>query len=175
MSLGLLRQAVAVVGDADHPPPVAQADQHGRGPGARVAANVREPLLDDPEHLDLLVGAELDARLDLQVDVELSVGGEELDVAAERRVERRGPPAEERASTAKRASCCAAVAASWSRGSTLSSSAPLPSMEVAVEIAKRYCASPSWISRATRARSSATARPNSAARIARQTPTSSTP
>ena len=38
------------------------------------------------------------------------------------------------------------------------------------ESAKRYCARPSWISRATRARSSATARPNSASPIARQTP-----
>src|SRR6266516_5211913 len=84
------------------------------------------------------------------------------------------PPADERASTAKRASCCAASAASFSCGSVVSGEAPFSSMLACVETANRYCASPSWISRATRARSSATARPNSANRIARQTPTRST-
>ena len=83
--------------------------------------------------------------------------------------------AEERASTAKRASCCAAAAASFSFGSVCSSGAPASSMLACVETAKRYCARPSWISRATRARSSATARPNSAKLIARQTPTSNSP
>src|SRR4029450_8817961 len=40
--------------------------------------------------------------------------------------------------------------------------APAPSIAGGVETKKKYCESPSWISRATRARSSATARPNSA-------------
>ena len=85
------------------------------------------------------------------------------------------PLADESASTANFASCCAASAASWSFGSVTSSDAPPPSMLTWVEIANRYWARPSWISRATRARSSATARPNSAARIARHTANSSTP
>jgi len=53
-----------------------------------VAADVCEPLLDDPEDLDLLVRAELYCSLDLEIDIELAVSGEELDVAVERRVER---------------------------------------------------------------------------------------
>ena len=81
------------------------------------------------------------------------------------------PAADESASTANCASCCAAVVASLSRGRICSSSAPDSSMLTCVESAKRYCARPSWMSRATRARSSATARPNSAWPIARQTPT----
>ena len=50
------------------------------------------------------------------------------------------------------------------RGSTSSMSAPVRSRFTCVESANRYWASPSWISRATRVRSSATARPNSALR-----------
>ena len=71
-----------------------------------MAADVGEALLDDPEDLDLLVGAELDVALDLEVDVQVSVRGQETDVPVES------------ASTAKRASCWAAAAASWRRGMT---------------------------------------------------------
>ena len=56
------------------------------------------------------------------------------------------------------------------RGAHSSTGAPASSIDACVETAKRYCARPSWISRATRARSSATARPNSANWIARQAP-----
>ena len=73
---------------------------------------------------------------------------------------------------AKRASCCAASAASFRLASVCSCGAPFCSIVAWVDTAKRYCARPSWISRATRARSSATARPNSAKLIARQTPAS---
>ena len=70
-----------------------------------------------------------------------------------RRAESNGaePPADESASTAKRASCCAAAAASFSRASVVFGSAPFSSMLACVETANRYCARPSWISRATRA------------------------
>ena len=60
-------------------------------PCARVLADVREALLDDPEDLDLLVGREHRAGVDLQVDVQCAVGRDELDVAAKRGVERRRP------------------------------------------------------------------------------------
>src|SRR5205085_11778135 len=52
-------------------------------------ADVCESLLDDPEDLDLLVRGERDSAVDLQLDLELPVGGQELDVAAEGGVERR--------------------------------------------------------------------------------------
>ena len=104
------------------------------------------------------------------------VGGQELHVAAQRRVERRraagrgeGEHGEARLLLRRRRRPASAAAA------TRSSDAPASSMLTCVEIAKRYCARPSWMSRATRARSSATARPNSAYPIARQTPTSRTP
>ncbi len=85
------------------------------------------------------------------------------------------PPAAESARIAYRASCCASSAATFRRGRTSSSGAPASSIDACVDTAKRYCASPSWMSPATRARSSATARPNSAKRIARHAPTSISP
>jgi hypothetical protein len=53
-----------------------------------VLARVREALLDDPEDLDLLIGRELHVLVDLEVDLELPVRGQEVDVTAQRRVER---------------------------------------------------------------------------------------
>ena len=52
-----------------------------------MLADVAEPLLDDPEDFDLLVRREADRRIDLEVDCEGAVGGEELDIPMERRVE----------------------------------------------------------------------------------------
>ena len=68
------REAGAVVGDGDDPAPVALLDRDDRMRGARVLAHVHEPLLHDPEHLDLLVRREPHGRVDLEVDVELAVG-----------------------------------------------------------------------------------------------------
>jgi hypothetical protein len=50
---------------------------------------VRQALLDDAEDLDLLVGRQADRLVDLELDVEGAVGGQELHVAPQRRVERR--------------------------------------------------------------------------------------
>ena len=140
-----------------------------------MLAHVREPLLHDPEDLDLLVGREREAGIDLQLHVELAVCGEDVDVAPESRVEGALPLADERARIANRASCCARAAAALICVTLPSGAFPASSMLACVEIVKRYWASPSWISRATRARSSATARPNSAKRIARHTPAIRTP
>ena len=52
----------------------------------RAPACLRE-FLDDAKHLDLLVGGEPDPILDLEVDLELAIGREEVDVTAESRVE----------------------------------------------------------------------------------------
>ena len=54
-----------------------------------MLAHVRETLLHDAEDLDLLVGGEVHAGVDVELDVERAVGGEELDIPAQRRVERR--------------------------------------------------------------------------------------
>src|SRR5215203_886658 len=51
--------------------------------------DVREAFLDDAEDLDLLVRSELDAGIDLQLDGELAVGGQDVEVTTERGVERR--------------------------------------------------------------------------------------
>src|SRR5688500_9109206 len=59
-----------VVGDRDEPLSVPGDDPHFRTLGLRVLAHVREPLLDDPEDLDLLVGCEDHPRVDLDVDLE---------------------------------------------------------------------------------------------------------
>ena len=56
---------------------------------AGVEAGVREALLDDAEHLDLLVGAEVHERVDLEVDLERAVGGQDVDEPPQRCVERR--------------------------------------------------------------------------------------
>src|SRR5207253_7388427 len=82
-------EAGAVVHDADEALPRALLDPHLGPPGARVLAGIREAFLDDPEDLDLLVGRETDRILDLEVDLELPVRGEEVDVPAQRRVEGR--------------------------------------------------------------------------------------
>src|ERR671922_2147465 len=82
-------EAAAVVAHRDDPLAVAPADDDLSPPRARVLAHVREPLLDDPEHLDLLVGRERDPVVDLELDLELAVGGQELDVAPKSRVEGR--------------------------------------------------------------------------------------
>jgi hypothetical protein len=55
-----------------------------------VSADVPEALLDDAEDLDLLVRREADLGVDLEVHGEFAVRGQELDVAAQRGVERRG-------------------------------------------------------------------------------------
>ena len=65
---------------------------HDLGVGCvRVTPDVPEPFLDDAEDLDLLVRSEADRLVDLEVDGELAVGGQELDVAAQRGVEWGGP------------------------------------------------------------------------------------
>jgi hypothetical protein len=46
-----------------------------------VLAHVREPFLHDPEDLDLLVGREPDAAVDLELDLEPAVGGQDVDVS----------------------------------------------------------------------------------------------
>src|SRR5438034_5860346 len=51
---GHVVEAGAVVDDADDPLVATQADTNVGVPRARVLARVRETLLDDPEHLDLL-------------------------------------------------------------------------------------------------------------------------
>src|SRR5579872_4615575 len=74
-------EAVAVVGDRDET--LAErplADRHLRPGRVRVLADVGEALLHDAEDLDLLVGGEADRAVDLELDVELAVRGEELDV-----------------------------------------------------------------------------------------------
>ena len=64
------------------------------------------------------------SAVDLDVDCEHAVGGEELDVAPQRASKGAVPLADDNASTAKRASCCAAAAACFSFGSVCSSGAP---------------------------------------------------
>ena len=86
---GLFLEAGAVVRDRDHPATVAMPDADDRGSRVRVLPHVREPFLDDPEDLDLLVGREVHTLVDLDVDLEQAVCGQELDVAPERCVERR--------------------------------------------------------------------------------------
>src|SRR5438876_597135 len=70
--LGL--EPAAVVPDRDQPPPAALRDRDLRTPRLGVPAHVREPLLDDSEQLDLLVGTQRDGVVDLHVDVERAVG-----------------------------------------------------------------------------------------------------
>ena len=81
-------EADTVVADGDDSPPAPLADPDLGVLRARVLAHVGEPFLDDPEDLDLLVGREQDRRVDLEVHLQHAVGGQELHVAAERRVER---------------------------------------------------------------------------------------
>src|SRR5439155_18739561 len=84
-------EAVAVFADRYEPSACALADRHLGAARLRVSADVGEALLDDAEDLDLLVRAELHRVVDLEVDLQLAVGGEELDIAAKRRVEGRVP------------------------------------------------------------------------------------
>ena len=81
-------------------------------------------LLHDPEDLDLLVGREPYGRVDVELDVQPPVASEQLDVAAERGVEGRGPARRGEREHSNFASCCAASAACLSRGSASSRSAP---------------------------------------------------
>ncbi len=69
------------------PPP----DRDPGPSGACVLAGVPEPLLDDAEHLDLLVGCQAHRGVDVELHLELAVGGQEVDVSPECRVERRRP------------------------------------------------------------------------------------
>ena len=48
-----------------------------------MAAGVTKALLNDPEDLDLLVGSESHLRIDVELDGELTVGGQDLHVAAQ--------------------------------------------------------------------------------------------
>src|SRR5437016_578168 len=85
--LARLVEAGAVVPNRDDPLAAPLADDDLRSPRARVLADVCESLLDDPEDLDLLVRGERDSAVDLQLDLELAVGGQELDVATEGGIE----------------------------------------------------------------------------------------
>src|SRR5262249_6097762 len=80
-------EAGAVVADRHEPLALAQPDHHLGPARVRMLADVCETLLHDPEHLDLLVGREPDSGIDLDVDREPAVGGDELDVAAKRGIE----------------------------------------------------------------------------------------
>src|SRR5205807_5588105 len=66
----LLVESGAVVGHADDPLARALGDAHLRAARAGVLARVREPFLDDPEDLDLLVRREPDLLVDLELDLE---------------------------------------------------------------------------------------------------------
>ena len=125
----LLVEAGAVVDDGHEALTRSLLDPHLGPPGLRVLAGVGEPFLDDAEDLDLLVGREPDPVLDLEVDLEPAVGGEEVDVTAKAESKGAEPPADESASTAKRASCWAAAAASLSCFSVRSGSAPFSSID----------------------------------------------
>src|SRR3954452_23646850 len=81
-------EAVAVVVERDEAVDAATGDRQRRLARACVAACVGEPFLDDAEDLDLLVGRELHARVDLELDLEPAVGREEVDVTAQRGIER---------------------------------------------------------------------------------------
>ena len=82
-------EADAVVRDGDDAPAGPLRDRHLDVTRSGVPARVAETLLDDPEHLDLLVRREPDLRIDVELDVELAVRREDLDVAAQRGVEPR--------------------------------------------------------------------------------------
>src|SRR5439155_8240974 len=82
-------EAVAVVGDRDEALAEGALPDRDLGPRCvRVLAHVREPFLDDAEDLDLLVRCELDRAVDLHLDLEPAVGGEDVDVPPQRSVER---------------------------------------------------------------------------------------
>ena len=53
-----------------------------------MPACVRKPFLDDAENLDLFVRRQLNRGVDVELDLESAVCGEEVDVASERSVER---------------------------------------------------------------------------------------
>ena len=55
----------------------------------RVPASVAEPFLNDPEDLDLLVRRQPHLGIDLELDVERTVSGEDVHVSTKSRVERR--------------------------------------------------------------------------------------
>ena len=80
----LLVEAGAVVHDRDEALAGALLDPHLGPTGLACLRAFGEPFLHDPEDLDLLVGREPDPVLDLEVDLEPAVGGEEVDVPAQR-------------------------------------------------------------------------------------------
>ena len=84
-----LVEADAVVRHGTTRRPVRLRDRDLDVARAGVATSVPEALLDDPEHLDLLVRSQPHLRIDLDLDVELAVSGQHLDVATERGVEAR--------------------------------------------------------------------------------------
>src|SRR5262245_26108605 len=84
-----LVEAGAVIDDGHEALARTFLDPHLGALRAGVLARVREPFLDDAEHLDLLVRREPYPALDLEVDPEPAVGGEEVDIAAQGGVERR--------------------------------------------------------------------------------------
>ena len=110
--IGLTVETGSVVGHHDDALVAPLADHDFGASCVCVLAHVGQSFLHDPEHLDLFVRRERQARIDVEIDLELAVGGQKVDVAAEGSVEGAFPLADERARIAKRASCWAAAAAS---------------------------------------------------------------
>src|SRR5439155_20392326 len=88
---GVVVEAGAVVDHRDDALVAAKGDLDVGVTRARVLARVSKPFLNDAEDLDLLVRSELDVRVDVKVDPELSVRSQEVDVAAQSGVEGGGP------------------------------------------------------------------------------------
>src|SRR6266849_8787701 len=84
-------EALAVVAHRHEALVVARADHDFGTGGVRVLAHVGETLLHDSEDLDLLVRCEPDVGIDLEVDLELPLCGQDLDVPAQCCVERCAP------------------------------------------------------------------------------------
>src|SRR5207237_8467136 len=87
---GLSVEAVTVVADRHEAFSVDPFSDHDLGTRrVRVFADVSEPFLHDAKYLDLLVWREPHVWIDVELDLQLPVGSEEVDVATEGRVERR--------------------------------------------------------------------------------------
>jgi DNA-binding NarL/FixJ family response regulator len=84
---GFVVEPDPVVTNGDDATSTPLRDRHLDVLGAGVAASISKPLLDDPEHLDLLVGREPDLRVHVQLDVDLAVGRENFHVPTQRGVE----------------------------------------------------------------------------------------
>ena len=121
--------------------PLADRDLGARR--VRVLAHVRQPLLDDPEDLDLLVGREADRRVDLELDLEPAVGGQHVDVAAERGVERGGAACGREREDRESRFLLREDRGLLDARRQSSTGAPASSIDACVETAKRYCARPS--------------------------------